>query len=64
MFCQGPNSIFFDKKKKIEHPEHLLPPTPLRLITSHFCLTSLNHVKVDVNFVSPLMLSKTKDHGS
>ena len=34
------NSIFFNNKKiKIGRPEHSLTPTPLRPITSHFCLT-------------------------
>ena len=27
------------KKIKIGHPEHSLTPTPLRPITSHFCVT-------------------------
>ena len=27
------------KKLKIGRPEHLIAPTPLRPITSHFCLT-------------------------
>ena len=34
--CANP---FFNKKIKIGRAEHSLTPTPLRLITSHFCLT-------------------------
>ena len=34
------NPIFFNNnKKKIGRPEHSLPPTPIRPITSHLCLT-------------------------
>ena len=35
------SNFFFNKKIKIERPEHLLHPHPLRPITSHFCLTHL-----------------------
>ena len=50
MSGHGANPIFCNKKIKIGRPEHLLPPTPLRPVTSHFCLTS----KVDVICVSSL----------
>ena len=33
------------KKIKIGHPEHSLTPTPLRLITSHFCLPKIFFAK-------------------
>ena len=32
----GVNLIFFNKKIKIGPPKHLLAPTPLRPVTSHF----------------------------
>ena len=53
-------------KKKIGRPEYSLPPIPVRPITSHFCLTLLlpTSLKVDVIFVSPLIVSKAIDHGS
>ena len=53
--------FFLIKEINIGSPEHSLPPTPLRPITSHFCLTPLlippppppNPPKVDVICVSP-----------
>ena len=42
------------KKLKIGRPEHSLTPTPLRPITSHFCLNPPPPLKVDVICVSPL----------
>ena len=46
------------KKIKIGCPEHSLTPTPLRPITSHFCLTAppTTPLKVDIICVSPLTL--------
>ena len=43
MSGHGANPMFFDKKNKIERPENLLSPQPLRPITSHFCLTHPTH---------------------
>ena len=39
MSGHGTNSIFFNKKIKIEHPGHSLTPKSLSPITSFFCLT-------------------------
>ena len=53
MFGHSPNQIFFNKKK-IGRPEHSLPPTPLRPITSHFCLIpSPPPLKVDIMCITP-----------
>ena len=56
MSGHGLNLIFFNKKIKIGHPEHLLTPNPLRPITSHFCLPPHTHttLQLDVICVSPL----------
>ena len=39
MSGNGANPVFFNKKKNIGRAEHLLSPTLLRLITSHFYFT-------------------------
>ena len=35
----GVNLIFFNKEIKIGPPKHLLTPTPLHPVTSHFCFS-------------------------
>ena len=40
MFGHGANPIFFNKKK-IERPEHSLPPTPLK-VDLHMRITPLH----------------------
>ena len=50
----GTNPIFFNKNCKDWMSRMLATPHPLRLITSHFYLTS--HFKVEVICVSPLKM--------
>ena len=60
MSDHGANPIFFNNNKKtigcIEH--FLYPLSPLRLITSHFCLIHPPTLKVDVICVSPFIIDK------
>ena len=45
------------KKRKIGSPEHWLPLTPIRPITSNFCLTIQPPLKMSIIFVSPLVIN-------
>ena len=63
----GANAIFFNKKKKIGRPEHLLTLQHLRPITPHFCLTLPSPatpplLKEDVICVSPLKRARNEDN--